>query len=69
MKIIEFFDLDNPLGAVDDVIGGVGKLFTGKAKDNRTKQIYNKKQQNADNAKWCANPKNKKNINYKKICK
>ena len=69
MRINELFDLDNPLSAVDDVLSGASKIFKGKSKDNRTQGQSQTKQQSTDNANWCANPKNKKNPNYKKICK
>jgi len=69
MRINELFDLDNPMGAVDDVLGGVSNLFKGKSKDNNTRSQSQRKQQSADNANWCSNPKNKKNPNYKKICR
>ena len=57
------------MGAVDYVLGGVSNLFKGKSKDNNTRSQSQRKQQSADNANWCSNPKNKKNPNYKKICR
>ena len=69
MKLAELFDLDNPMSVVDDVLSGASNMFKKKNNDNRTTSKSQKQQQNSDNAQWCANPKNKKNPNYKKICK
>ena len=63
--ITEFDLLTNPLGAVSDMIGAT--KFR-KSSDNKSNKPMRSKSQNDDNAKWCANPANKKNPNYKKIC-